>query len=39
MREPLPELGAKTPAEMLRNPEGQRAVEWVLERMRGGLPA
>jgi len=24
---------------MLRNPEGQRAVEQVLERMRGGLPA
>ena len=39
MREPLPELGNKTPAEMLRNPEGQRAVEGVLERMRGGLPA
>lgn len=39
MREPLLELGGKTPAEMLRNPEGQRAVEEVLERMRGGLPA
>jgi len=39
MREPLPDLGDKTPAEMLRNPEGQRAVEQVLERMRGGLPA
>ncbi len=39
MREPLPELGDKTPAEMLRNPEGQRAVEQVLERMRGGFPA
>ena len=39
IREPLPELGNKTPAEMLRNPEGQRAVELVLERMRGGLPA
>lgn len=39
MREPLPEFGNKTPAEMLRNPEGQRAVELVLERMRGGLPA
>ena len=39
MREALPELGGKTPAEMLRNPEGQRAVEQVLERMRGGLPA
>ena len=39
MREPLPELGGKTPAQMLRNPEGQRAVEQVLERMRGGLSA
>ena len=39
MRQQLPELGGKTPAEMLRNPEGQRAVEQVLERMRGGLPA
>jgi putative toxin-antitoxin system antitoxin component (TIGR02293 family) len=39
MREPLPELAGKTPAEMLRNPEGQRVVEQVLERMRGGLPA
>ena len=39
MREPLPQLGGKAPAEMLRNPEGQRAVEQVLERMRGGLPA
>ena len=39
MRQPLPELGDKTPAEMLRNPEGQRVVEQVLERMRGGLPA
>ena len=39
MREELPELGGKTPAEMLRNPEGLRAVEQVLERMRGGLPA
>lgn len=39
MRAQLPELDGKTPAEMLRNPEGQRAVEQVLERMRGGLPA
>jgi putative toxin-antitoxin system antitoxin component (TIGR02293 family) len=39
MHEELPELGGKTPAEMLRNPEGQRAVEQVLERMRGGLVA
>ena len=39
MRQALPEFGGKSPAEMLRNPEGQRAVEQVLERMRGGLPA
>jgi uncharacterized protein (DUF2384 family) len=39
MTEPLPELGGKTPGEMLKNPEGLRAVEQVLERMRGGLPA
>ena len=39
MREELADLGGKTPADMLRNPEGQRAVEQVLERMRGGLPA
>jgi uncharacterized protein (DUF2384 family) len=39
VRVALPELGGKTPAEMLRNPEGQRAVEQVLERMRGGLVA
>jgi putative toxin-antitoxin system antitoxin component (TIGR02293 family) len=39
MQEPLPELGGRTPAELLRNPEGLRAVEQVLERMRGGLPA
>ena len=39
MREELPELDGRTPAEMLRNPEGQRAVEQVLERMRGGLAA
>ena len=37
--EPLTEFGDKTPADMLRNPEGQRAVEELLERMRGGLPA
>jgi putative toxin-antitoxin system antitoxin component (TIGR02293 family) len=36
---PLPQLDGKTPAEMLRNPEGQRAVEDLIERMRGGLPA
>lgn len=39
IRNPLPELGGKTPADMLRNPEGQRAVVELLERMRGGLPA
>jgi putative toxin-antitoxin system antitoxin component (TIGR02293 family) len=39
MQQQLPELGGKTPAEMLRNPEGLRAVEQVLERMRGGLAA
>lgn len=39
MKQQLPELGGKTPAEMLRNPEGLRAVEQVLERMRGGLAA
>jgi putative toxin-antitoxin system antitoxin component (TIGR02293 family) len=39
MREPLRELDDKTPADMLRNPEGQRAVEQLLERMRGGVPA
>jgi len=39
IRNPLPELNGKTPAEMLRNPEGQRAVEELLDRMRGGLPA
>ena len=38
MREQLPELDGKTPAELLRNPDGQLAVEQVLERMRGGLP-
>lgn len=39
LREPLAALGDRTPGAMLRNPEGQRAVEQVLERMRGGLPA
>lgn len=38
MREKLPELGGKTPAEAVRTPEGLRAVEQILERMRGGLP-
>ena len=39
VQEPLPEFGGKTPADMLRNPEGQRAVEELLERMRGGVAA
>lgn len=39
IREPLPQLGGRSPAQMLRNPEGMRAVEQILERMRGGLPA
>ncbi len=39
IRVPLRQLGGKTPAEMLRNPEGQRAVEDFLERMRAGLLA
>ena len=39
MQEVLPALNGKTPADMLRNPEGMRAVEQLLERMRGGLPA
>lgn len=38
MGEALPEFGGKTPAQMLRNPEGQRAIEELLDRMRGGLP-
>lgn len=39
IREPLPEFDERTPAQMLRNPEGQRLVEELLGRMRGGLPA
>ncbi len=39
IRTPVPALHGKTPADMLRNPEGQRAVEDLLERMRGGLVA
>lgn len=39
IKEPLPELGGSTPAALLRNPEGQRVVESLLERMRGGLAA
>ncbi len=39
VKEPMPELGGATPAELLRNPEGQRVVDNLLERMRGGLVA
>jgi putative toxin-antitoxin system antitoxin component (TIGR02293 family) len=39
LRQPLPALAGRTPVEMLRNPEGIRAVEQVLERMSGGLAA
>ena len=39
IREPIPEFGNETPAVMLRNPEGHRAIEQLMERMRGGLPA
>jgi uncharacterized protein (DUF2384 family) len=39
LRVPLPEFGGRTPAQLLRNPEGQRALEGVFRRMRGGLPA
>jgi putative toxin-antitoxin system antitoxin component (TIGR02293 family) len=39
LKEPLAELKHKTPAEMLRNAEGQRALSKLIERMRGGLPA
>lgn len=39
IRTPLPELGGATPAALLRNPDGQRVVETLLERMRGGLVA
>jgi uncharacterized protein (DUF2384 family) len=39
VREPIPEWGGKTPADLLRNPEGQRAIEALLDRFRGGLPA
>ncbi|MBK1615397.1 hypothetical protein CKO44_18210 [Rubrivivax gelatinosus] len=39
IKEPLPELGGATPAALLRNPEGQRVIDTLLERMRGGLPA
>jgi putative toxin-antitoxin system antitoxin component (TIGR02293 family) len=39
IKEPLPELGGETPMALLRNPEGQRVVETLLERMRGGLVA
>lgn len=39
IRTPLPELGGATPAALLRNPDGQRVIESLLERMRGGLAA
>jgi putative toxin-antitoxin system antitoxin component (TIGR02293 family) len=39
LKEPLAELKNKTPAQMLRNSEGQRALAQIIERMRGGLPA
>jgi len=39
VKEPLPELGGATPAALLRNPDGQRVIDALLERMRGGLPA
>lgn len=39
LKEPLPEFGGETPASLLRNPEGQRVIETLLERMRGGLVA
>lgn len=39
IKEPLPELGGATPAALLRNPDGQRVVEALLERMRGGVAA
>jgi hypothetical protein len=39
LHEKQPELGSKTSVDMLRNPEGLRAVGQVLERMRGGLAA
>lgn len=39
LRAPLPELGGATPAALLRNPDGQRVIETLLERMRGGLVA
>ena len=38
LRRPHPALGDRTPAQMLRDPEGLRAVEQVLERMCVGLP-
>jgi uncharacterized protein (DUF2384 family) len=39
LHESLPELGGRSPAEMLRNAEGVHALEAVFHRMRGGLPA
>jgi len=37
--EQVPALEGLTPAALLRNPDGQRVVEVLLERMRGGLVA
>jgi putative toxin-antitoxin system antitoxin component (TIGR02293 family) len=39
LQQPLAELKNKTPAQLLKNPEGQRALAQIIERMRGGLPA
>ena len=39
LKEPLSELGGATPAALLRNPEGCRVVERLLDEMRGGLVA
>ena len=39
MREPLPELGDETPAELLRDTEGQLALDQVLERVPAELRA
>jgi hypothetical protein len=39
MKQQMLEFGGKTPAEMLHKPKGIRAVEQVLELMRGGLSA
>ncbi|WP_425057409.1 MbcA/ParS/Xre antitoxin family protein [Roseateles toxinivorans] len=38
LAEPLPELGGATPTQAWTSEDGQRQVETLLERMRGGLP-